>query len=342
MKHKTISAHSIGYYAIPLLVCSLILLASSLPFKQVYAFSQNPAEIFINEIHFQNIGDDVGEAVELAGPAETSLYGWRVVLYDGFTRRFYENLGFSTLTTFSDQSNGLGSYKVSFSQPIRDSSAVGVALVSGDTVIQFLSYKGQFTALDGPAAGLTSTQISVQEDESTAAGTSLQLTGTGRVYQDFSWASSAAQTFGAINTGQTITAAAADLAPDVVSTAPQDMASSVDQAAAVVITFSEPVFVNTSSFNISCGVPVRFVTYTITQNASGTIVTLLPSELFRTGEFCSVTIYAARLRDQDTQDPPNGLLENYIFSFRISSTPTTVTPTTVCLLYTSTEAQQSY
>lgn len=52
MKHKTFPAYSIGYYAIPLLICSLIFLAPSAPFKQAYAFSQNPTEIFINEIHF--------------------------------------------------------------------------------------------------------------------------------------------------------------------------------------------------------------------------------------------------------------------------------------------------
>lgn len=39
--------------------------------------------VFINEIHYDNIGSDVGEFVEVAGPAGTSLTGWSIVLYNG-------------------------------------------------------------------------------------------------------------------------------------------------------------------------------------------------------------------------------------------------------------------
>ncbi|NOS35787.1 MAG: hypothetical protein GQ522_04025, partial [Deltaproteobacteria bacterium] len=39
--------------------------------------------IFINEIHYDNAGGDVGEAVEIAGPAWSDLSGWNIVLYNG-------------------------------------------------------------------------------------------------------------------------------------------------------------------------------------------------------------------------------------------------------------------
>ena len=59
-------------------------------------------------------------------------------------------------------------------------------------MVQFLSYEGKLTATDGPAKGLTSTDIGIAESTSTAIGTSLQLKGTGKSYSDFSWASAPA------------------------------------------------------------------------------------------------------------------------------------------------------
>ena len=41
-------------------------------------------------------------------------------------------------------------------------------------------------------------------------GYSLQLTGTGTTYEDFTWSAAAANTFGAVNTGQTFSAPAAE------------------------------------------------------------------------------------------------------------------------------------
>ena len=42
--------------------------------------------VFINEFHYDNDGTDVGEFVEIAAPAGTSLTGWSIVLYDGEQR----------------------------------------------------------------------------------------------------------------------------------------------------------------------------------------------------------------------------------------------------------------
>ena len=41
------------------------------------------AEVFVNELHYDNAGTDTGEFVELAGPAGTDLTGWSLVLYNG-------------------------------------------------------------------------------------------------------------------------------------------------------------------------------------------------------------------------------------------------------------------
>ena len=79
-------------------------------------------------------------------------------------------------------------------------------LFDGSTVRQFLSYEGTFTALNGPALGLTSVDIGVSESGA-LAGSSLQLTGAGQIYEDFSWSMGAANTSGAVNSGQRFIAA---------------------------------------------------------------------------------------------------------------------------------------
>ena len=77
----------------------------------------------------------------------------------------------------------------------------GIALVDdGGTVIQFLSYEGSFDATDGPANGMTSEDIGVSESSGTSEEESLQLSGTGTTYTDFTWNAPAANTsaFGSV------------------------------------------------------------------------------------------------------------------------------------------------
>ena len=47
------------------------------------------AEVFVNELHYDNAGTDVGERIEVAGDAGTSLAGWSVHLYNGADRKVY-------------------------------------------------------------------------------------------------------------------------------------------------------------------------------------------------------------------------------------------------------------
>jgi len=179
-------------------VCAFLpMLFTCLAWAPAHAMS-----VFINEIHYDNTGGDTGEAVEIAGPAGTNLAGWSLVLYNGATGATYNTLNLSGL--ISDQSTtGFGT--LSFSQPgIQNGAPDGLALVDAtNNVIQFLSYEGSFIAVGGAANGLTSTDIGVSEPTTTAVGNSLQLTGTGTMYEDFTWAAVMPNTFGAVNTDQT-------------------------------------------------------------------------------------------------------------------------------------------
>jgi hypothetical protein len=171
---------------------------------------------FINEFHYDNAGADSGEGFEIAGAAGTSLAGWKVVFYNGGTTAASAQNAVQYRTVdltgvIADQQNGFGT--LSFTLPtdaVQNGAPDGFALIdAGGAVVQFLSYEGVLRAADGPAAGLTSTDIGVSEAGTTPVGSSLRLTGTGTTYEDFIWAPAAPNSFGAVNSGQTFGATVA-------------------------------------------------------------------------------------------------------------------------------------
>jgi uncharacterized protein len=161
--------------------------------------------VFINEIHYDNAGADVNEAVEIAGTAGTDLTGYQIILYNGNGGAPYATINLTGI--LANQSNGFGT--LSFLTPgIQNGAPDGIALVDNmGVVIQFLSYEGSFVAVGGPANGLTSTDIGVSEPGTEAANFSLQARGTGSMASDFTFAAGSASSFGAVNNGQTFVGA---------------------------------------------------------------------------------------------------------------------------------------
>ena len=179
--------------------------------------------VFINEIHYDNTGTDVGEAIEIAGPAGTDLTDWSLLLYDGNGGVLYNTQALAGV--IPNQGGAFGFVVVNYPQNgIQNGSPDGIALVNGSgQVVQFLSYEGSFTATTGPAAGLVSTDIGVFESATQPIGLSLQLSGNGAAYEDFSWEAGLSSTFGGPNAAQTFgTAIDADFdgIPDAVDNCP--------------------------------------------------------------------------------------------------------------------------
>ncbi len=143
------------------------------------------------------------------------------MLYNGSNGAVYDTINLSGV--IPDQQNGYGT--LSFPRAgIQNGSPDGIALVdSGNSVIQFLSYEGTFTAVGGPADGMLSVDIGVSENGSGAVGDSLQLTGTGTAYEDFTWAADMPNTFGAVNTGQTFGSGPVSTNPTGTGAADPDM-----------------------------------------------------------------------------------------------------------------------
>ncbi len=157
--------------------------------------------IWINELHYDNAGADQNEFVEVVAPASWSaLSDVTLTLYNGGNGTAYG--GPTALSAFDIGASVDGFVFYSWDISLQNGAPDGLALAHGDQVLQFLSYEGTFTAADGVAQGLLSTDMGVMEETDAPLGSSLQLSGTGDRYLDFSWQSSAPHTLGSLNQGQ--------------------------------------------------------------------------------------------------------------------------------------------
>jgi predicted extracellular nuclease len=283
------------------------------------ASSAQATSVFINEIHYDNIGDDANEFVEIAAPAGTILDGMSIVLYNGSSTQLKPYNSFDLSGVVSDQSDGYGFTSVS-TTAIQNGSPDGIALVNaGGTVIQFLSYEGVFTAAEGPAATLESVDIGQRESNSTTAvGHSMQLSGIGTEYADFTWEAPSAATSGLINTGQSFGSEIVDSAPTILSILPASGATNVATDANIVVTFSEAVVVTAWNV-IDCD---NEGAITVTTSGEGASYTLNPDTDFSSTDSCSFTISADDVTDLDGD--PNNLAEDLTITFDVIDTSITV------------------
>ncbi|WP_157987648.1 ExeM/NucH family extracellular endonuclease [Jiangella endophytica] len=145
---------------------------------------------FISEIHYDNVGTDTGEAIEIQADPGTDLTGWQIVLYNGNGGAPYNT------RTLSGAVPAAGVVVATYpADGIQNGSPDGIALVRPDgSVAEFLSYEGGMTAVGGPANGMAAVDIGVSQASSTPIGQSLQkIQGV--------WTGPLASTFGAVNGG---------------------------------------------------------------------------------------------------------------------------------------------
>ena len=298
--------------ACPLILALIAAVAiAMLPAGSALAFTQNPATVWINEIHYDNTGADAGETVEIAGPAGTALTGWTLVEYNGSGGAPYATVSLSG--TVPDQQNGFGT--LSFDAVgLQNGAPDGIALVDGSgTLVQFLSYEGAFTGVGGAANGIASTDIGVFENGSGAVGNSLRLTGTGSAYQNFTWNAEAASSWGSPNPGQTFLGAG-DAAPSVTASSPSDGASNVAANATLSVTFSESVTLADATIILTCndsGVPVTV------QSGPATTFELVYTPPLPDGASCVITVNDTGVSDEDTVDPPDNMLADASIDFTV-------------------------
>jgi endonuclease I/methionine-rich copper-binding protein CopC len=277
------------------------------------SFNAN-AEVFINEFHYDDAtsSGDVGEKVEVIATAGENLSTYRIYLYNGTSgttaATFYDNdllPAGSNVTCGSTVKIAVLSYPTN---GIQNGANDGIALVNGSgTVVQFISYEGAITASNGPASGRTSTNLSVSESSSTAAGTSLQLGGSAAGSSGFTWRSSATQTMGACNNSQSFTSAT-NTPPSVTSTTPANNATGVAASSNLQVNFSESVTASAGAFTLSCN---QSGNVALTYPSSGSAFSISTNTALRSGETCTLTAVAANIKDSGNASPTANTTVNF-------------------------------
>jgi len=179
-------------------------------FILLFAFTQvglgQTPNAWINEFHYDNVGGDIGEFVEIAieNATDYNLSSFTVSLY----RDVGTVYGSENLSNFTQESTDNNITLFTWEVVIQNGLNDGIALTySGDggEVIQLLSYEGTLTAISGPAIGTTSVDIGVSQSSSTPIGSSVGLQGTGTSYSQFTWTNyDASATSGSQNSNQAL------------------------------------------------------------------------------------------------------------------------------------------
>lgn len=166
---------------------------------------------WINEIHYENMGTDINEGIEIAGPAGVDLGCYKIYLYDGATGNL-NGAPISLTGSLSNETLGYGTKWI----PINglQNSVEGIALVyegNGDCqcsgsqhVVEVLTYEGTFTCQNGPATGMTGTMLPVAEVPGTQVGYSLQRTGCGHDGPGFTWVAPTTHSRDLLNNTQSV------------------------------------------------------------------------------------------------------------------------------------------
>ncbi len=242
--------------------------------------------VFINEIHYDNAGTDTLESISLAGPAGTDLSQYSIVRFNGGVATAavaYTTPAVSTPlpATIDDEGNGFGEVFIRFAvDGLQNGTSDGIGLLFNGQVVQLLSYEGVFTVAPGQGAfsGLTSTDIGVAEagTEALVSGQplSLQLIGTGSVYNDFTWRGpTVVHSFGTINSGQTFVGAPAPAPAINQAPAGSDNTISLNEDAIRTFSASDFGFTDTAPLNTLAAVRISTLPVVGVLSYNGTALT---------------------------------------------------------------------
>jgi endonuclease I len=270
------------------------------------------AEVFINEFHYDDAtsSGDTGERIEIVATAGETLTSYRVYLYNGSSPSSAVTYDNDLVPAGSLVTCGAQVRIATLSYPtngIQNGPNDGIALVNpSGQVVKFISYEGAITASNGPAAGMSSTNLPVAETGSDPAGRSLRLAGTGTGSANFTWQAPATATFGACNTGQTFSAP--NPPPTVTGTTPTAGSNTFPAAGNLGATFSESVTAAAGAFTLSCAssgaVP-------LTYPASGSNFSISTNTALVGGEACTFTVVANNITDAGGAKPAANTVVNF-------------------------------
>ncbi len=144
------------------------------------------AQILVSEIHYDNAGPDANESIEVYGQAGFDLTGWTLVRYDGATGASYgtDALVGTIPNLCTSGGSPYGVLVLNYPADALEDGPDGFALVdAGGTVIEFFHYEGSsFVAIDGPASGMSSSDMGVSESGAGTSAGSIQRTSIGNTW----------------------------------------------------------------------------------------------------------------------------------------------------------------
>ncbi len=117
------------------------------------------------------------------------------------------------------------------------------------------------------------------------------------------------------------------IAPAVQSSTPANGEAEVAPNASITLQFSRTVNVTGDWFQIVCSVSGIFniSSGNVTVTGDGINFTLDPNVDLQVGENCTVTVVAANVTDTDSDDPPDNMAADHVFSFSTETPPTVAT-----------------
>lgn len=105
-----------------------------------------------------------------------------------------------------------------------------------------------------------------------------------------------------------------DTAPGVGSTDPVNGATTVPMAANLTVNFSEPVNLADGWYSLSCSTSGP---HSAAVSGGPAAYTINPDSDFVDGDVCTLTITDEKVSDQDTNDPPDNMVADYLLTFTV-------------------------
>jgi len=141
--------------------------------------TENCPGAFINEIAYDCDTGDANEVIEICLPNTFtgSLADIQVDLYNGSNSTVYNTIALDAFTAGTNDGTNTYYTWAGGGSGIQNGSPDGMSLSFQGVTCEFISYEGTITAVDGPASGLTSTDIGASQTNSTTCDETIQFFG---------------------------------------------------------------------------------------------------------------------------------------------------------------------
>jgi predicted extracellular nuclease len=299
------------------LFASMIILTMILALMPAQFVSAATSELFFSEYiegssnnKALEIYNGTGSAINLAtggysvqmffngNPVSTLTINLTGAVADGDVYVLAQSSANATILAQADQTNGAGWFN----------GDDAVVLRKGTTIIDAIGQSGFDPGAEWGTGLISTADNTLRRADTICAGDPNNLDAFD---PSIEWEGFATDTFGGLG-AHTTNCSAVDAAPEVTSTYPVDGAADFPIAANLSVTFSEPVDLAGSWFELSCSTS-GIVPASVSGGPSS--FTLDPAVNLVDGETCTLTVYAASVTDQDANDPPDNMVIDFAVGF---------------------------